>query len=79
LSFGLGIGCSAGWYGYTGGLPGYNTANYYYPAGDITVIAWVTLQSDKPFPGAANAIFRAIARIMTPRNAPFVKKRGGTS
>jgi D-alanyl-D-alanine carboxypeptidase len=28
LAFGLGIGCSAGWYGYTGGLPGYNTAGY---------------------------------------------------
>src|ERR1700685_4562988 len=64
LSFGLGIGCSAGWYGYTGGLPGYNTAGYYFPAGDVTIIAWVTLQAEKPFPGVANAIFRDIARIM---------------
>jgi D-alanyl-D-alanine carboxypeptidase len=72
LAFGLGIGCSAGWYGYTGGLPGYNTAGYYFPAGDITVIAWVTLQAEKPFPGVANAIFRDIARIMTPKNVPFV-------
>ena len=29
LAFGLGVGCSAGWYGYTGGLPGYNTGGYY--------------------------------------------------
>ncbi len=71
LGFGLGIGCSAGWYGYTGGLPGYNTANYYYPERDITVVAWVPLQADKPEPGVANAIFRDIARIMTPDHVPF--------
>ena len=29
LAFGLALGCSAGWYGYTGGLPGYNTAFYF--------------------------------------------------
>lgn len=73
LSFGLGIGCSAGWYGYTGGLPGYNTANYYFPARGLTVVTWVTQQRDTPFPGVANAIFRDIARIMTPSNVPFVK------
>jgi D-alanyl-D-alanine carboxypeptidase len=71
LGFGLGIGCSAGWYGYTGGLPGYNTANYYFPEQDITIVAWVTLQADKPPPGVANAIFRDIARIMTPEHVPF--------
>ena len=32
LAFGLAFGESAGWYGYTGGLPGYNTADYYFPA-----------------------------------------------
>lgn len=73
LSFGLGIGCSAGWYGYTGGLPGYNTANYYFPAAGITVVAWVPVQRDDPSPGVANAIFRDIARIVTPANVPFVK------
>jgi len=71
LAFGLGIGCSAGWYGYTGGLPGYNTANYYFPDQDITVVAWVPLQADKPEPGVANAVFRDIARIMTPGHVPF--------
>jgi len=73
LAFGLGIGCSAGWYGYTGGLPGYNTAGYYFPAQGITIIAWVTLQRDKPSPGVANAIFRDLAKIMTPNNVPFAK------
>ena len=71
LGFGLGIGCSAGWYGYTGGLPGYNTANYYFPERGITVVAWVPLQADNPSPGVANAIFRDIARIMTPKHVPF--------
>ena len=38
-SFGLGITCSEGWYGYTGALPGYNTADYYSPETGITIVA----------------------------------------
>jgi D-alanyl-D-alanine carboxypeptidase len=76
LSFGLGIGCSAGWYGYTGGLPGYNTAGYYFPKSGVTIIAWVDVQSDKPVPGVASSIFRDIAEIMTPENVPFVMNGG---
>jgi D-alanyl-D-alanine carboxypeptidase len=72
VGFGLGIVCSAGWYGYTGGLPGYNTAAYYFPADKITVIAWVTIQADTPAPGVANAILAGVAAIMTPENKPFV-------
>jgi D-alanyl-D-alanine carboxypeptidase len=71
LAFGLGLGCSVGWYGYTGGLPGYNTANYYFPKTGLTIVAWVPLQANKPFPGVANSIFRDIAKIMTPDNVPF--------
>jgi D-alanyl-D-alanine carboxypeptidase len=71
LSFGLGIGCSNGWYGYTGGLPGYNTAAYYLPAKDVTLIAFVTAQREKPEPGVANAIFRDITQILTPHNVAF--------
>lgn len=74
LAFGLGLGCSAGWYGYTGGLPGYNTGEYYFPAQDITIAVWVTVQADSPAPGVANAIFRDIATIMTPGNIPFMLK-----
>ncbi len=73
LAFGLGIGCSAGWYGYTGGITGYNTAAYYMPATGATVIAFVNSQREQPFPGVPNAIFRDIARIITPNNVPFVK------
>jgi D-alanyl-D-alanine carboxypeptidase len=71
LAFGLALGCSEGWYGYTGGLPGYNTANYYFPAGNATIVAWVNVQANKPAPGVANAIFRDVARALTPQNAPF--------
>jgi D-alanyl-D-alanine carboxypeptidase len=71
-AFGLGINCSAGWYGYTGALPGYNTADYYFPATDTTIVAWITYQAEKPPEGVASVIFRDIARIMTPANVPFV-------
>jgi len=73
LAFGLGIGCSAGWYGYTGGITGYNTAAYYMPATGATIVAFVNSQREKPFPGVANAIFRDIAKIITPNNVPFLK------
>jgi D-alanyl-D-alanine carboxypeptidase len=72
LAFGLGVGCSAGWYGYTGVVPGYSTADYENPAAGVTVFAWVTEQADEPPPGVANAIFRAIARIVTPDHVPFL-------
>ncbi|HTU82849.1 MAG TPA: serine hydrolase domain-containing protein [Candidatus Acidoferrales bacterium] len=73
LSFGLGIGCSAGWYGYTGGITGYNTGAYYMPATGATIVAFVSSQQEQPFPGVANAIVRDIARIVTPGNVPFLK------
>jgi D-alanyl-D-alanine carboxypeptidase len=73
LAFGLGIGCSAGWYGYTGGITGYNTGAYYIPAAGATIIVFVNSQREKPFPGVANAIFRDIAKIITPENVPFLK------
>jgi len=71
LDFGLGIGCSGGWYGYTGGLPGYHTAAYYLPSKDITLITFVNAQREQPFPGVANFIVRDITRIITPNNVNF--------
>jgi D-alanyl-D-alanine carboxypeptidase len=73
LAFGLGVGCSAGWYGYTGGITGYNTGAYYLPAKDSTIVVLVNSQREQPFPGVANAIVRDIARIVSPDNVPFVK------
>jgi D-alanyl-D-alanine carboxypeptidase len=72
LAFGLGIGCSAGWYGYTGGITGYNTAAYYLPIKDATIIAFVNSQREpKGKPDVPNAIVRDIARIVFPENVPF--------
>ncbi|MBV9332696.1 MAG: beta-lactamase family protein [Candidatus Eremiobacteraeota bacterium] len=75
-AFGLALGCSNGWYGYTGGLPGYNTANFFFPKDGVFIVAWVDVQADKPAPGVANAMFRDIARVMTPENVPLSKGGG---
>jgi len=71
-AFGLGINCSAGWYGYTGALPGYNTADYYNPATGTTIVAWINYQAEQPIEGVASVMVRDIARIITPANVPFV-------
>jgi D-alanyl-D-alanine carboxypeptidase len=71
-SFGLGITCSEGWYGYTGALPGYNTADYYSPATGVTIVAWITYQAPEPVEGVASVMVRDIARIITPAHVPFV-------
>jgi D-alanyl-D-alanine carboxypeptidase len=71
LFFGLGIGCSGGWYGYTGGIPGYNTGAYYLPSKDATIIAFVNSQQEKPAPGVANSIVRDFTQILFPDNVVF--------
>jgi CubicO group peptidase (beta-lactamase class C family) len=78
-SFGLGIACSVGWYGYTGGLPGYNTADYYSPETGTTIVAWINYQAKEPVEGVATVMVRDIARILTPDHVPFVyKETSGT-
>jgi D-alanyl-D-alanine carboxypeptidase len=71
LYFGLGVGCSGGWFGYTGGIPGYNTGAYYLPAKDATIIAFVNSQQEKPGPGVANSIVRDFTQILFPENVVF--------
>lgn len=71
-SFGLGLTCSAGWYGYTGALPGYNTADYYSPSTGVTIVAWIDYQAPRPIEGVASVMVRDIARIVTPNHVPFV-------
>jgi len=72
LSFGLGIGCAAGWYGYTGGIEGYNTCAYYLPGKDATIIAFVNSHpASKGKPHVAAAIVRDIAKIVFPENVPY--------
>lgn len=77
LGYGLGIGCSGGWYGYTGGLPGYNAAAYHLPSTGATLIVFVNAQRHQSKPGAhvtidtANVIARDITRLVTPGNILF--------
>jgi D-alanyl-D-alanine carboxypeptidase len=77
LGFGLGLACAGDdWYGYTGGLPGYNSAEYYSTKTGMTVLVWVDVQNGTPAPGVANAIFRALAGIFEPGSNPFNTKSG---
>lgn len=69
--YGLGVGSTAGWFGHTGAVPGYNTAAYYFPAQKITIIVLVNSGTLGPSPGVTNAIVQDIATIMTPQNVPF--------
>jgi D-alanyl-D-alanine carboxypeptidase len=69
--YGLGVGCTAGWFGHTGAVPGYNTAAYYFPAQKITIIILVNSGTLGLSPGVANAIVQDIAAIMTPQRVPF--------
>ena len=71
MGFGLGIGCTGGWYGYTGGIEGYNTAAYYLPEEDATIIAFVNSQREEPSPGVANSIVRDITKILFPQHVAF--------
>lgn len=71
MKFGLGVGCTGGWYGYTGGIPGYNTAAYYLPSADATIIVFVNSQVEEPGPGVANSIVHDITEILFPENIAF--------
>ncbi|HEY1977630.1 MAG TPA: serine hydrolase domain-containing protein [Candidatus Baltobacteraceae bacterium] len=67
--YGLGIGFDHGWLGHTGELPGYNTAAFYLPAQDATMV--IEVNSDIPGPNdkdPAPALFRALTTIVTPNN-----------
>jgi len=68
VGFGLGIVCSNGWYGYTGGIEGYNTSAYYLPEKDATIIVFVNAKMDKPKPGLANRIVGDITKLITPEH-----------
>ena len=71
-SYGLGMTCSAGWYGYTGALPGYNTADYYSPSTGLTIVAFTNYKAEQPVEGVASVMVRDIASIVTPNHVPFV-------
>jgi len=76
--YGLGIGYYNGWIGHTGSLPGYNTGAYYLPSKKAVLV--IQTNTDIPriiTPGPprvqeepVNAVFREIAKIVTPDNIP---------
>jgi D-alanyl-D-alanine carboxypeptidase len=66
--FGLGIVCSNGWYGYTGGIEGYNTSAYYLREKDATIIVFVNAKIEEPKPGLANRIVGDISKLITPEH-----------
>ena len=69
--YGLGIGFDHGWLGHTGELPGYNTAAFYLPAQDATIVIEVNTDiPSKDGKDPAPALFRALAAIVTPGNVP---------
>ncbi|MGH7189796.1 MAG: hypothetical protein ACREF0_11540, partial [Acetobacteraceae bacterium] len=71
-SFGLGIGCSAGWFGYTGGITGYNTAAYYLPAKGATIVVLVNSQRQPEGKwDVASEIVHNIAKVLYPGHVPF--------
>ena len=53
--------------GYTGGLPGYNTAAYYLPEKDATIIVF-TMDGDER--DAANKILLGLMNVTTPELMP---------
>ncbi|MFH1836846.1 MAG: alpha/beta fold hydrolase [Candidatus Omnitrophota bacterium] len=67
LKFGLGIGNTNGWIGYTGGTRGYNTAAYYLPEADATIIVFVnSTDYSKNDVSIANKIVHDITKILFP-------------
>lgn len=67
LGFGLGIGNTNGWLGYTGGTRGYNTAAYYLPSEDATIIVFVnTSDYEEDRVSIANKIMHDITQILFP-------------
>ncbi len=71
VSYGLGVFCTAGWFGHAGLVPGYNTAAFYLPTRKITVIVLVNTEIARAATDPAIAIFQDVAGIMTPQNIPF--------
>ena len=64
-TYGLGFGIANGWIGHTGELPGYNTAAYYNPTNQTTIVVMVNsdiaaANGDNPAP----TIFKSLAKIV---------------
>jgi D-alanyl-D-alanine carboxypeptidase len=72
LSFGFGIGCSNGWYGLSGAIAGYETAAWYYPPRDLTIVVMVNAKShDQKSLGIADRMLRDVGHAIAAPAVPF--------
>jgi len=69
-TFGFGIVNMSGWLGYTGGLPGYNTAAYYLPEKDATIIVFAMGGKED---NVANIMLIDLMNITTPEKLEGVQ------
>ena len=70
-SYDFAIGTDHGWLAHDGALPGYNSQVAYFPKRDISIV--VLTNADLAGSGGtpAPAIFRALAKVVTPGNLPM--------
>jgi D-alanyl-D-alanine carboxypeptidase len=66
--YGLGIGYDHGWLGHTGELFGYNTAAFYMPERDATIVIAVNSDISANGKNPAPALMHEITKIVTPGN-----------
>ena len=68
--YGMGVGNDNGWIGHGGSLPGYTSTVFYLPSKRATIVVLTNtdIPVDKELP--APAVFRALATIIAPDNAP---------
>jgi len=69
-TYALGIQNLHGWLGHNGSIPGYNSEAYYLPSQDATLVILTNSDITVKDMGAGDALFAALARIVTPGNAP---------
>lgn len=69
-SYDFAIGTDHGWLAHDGALPGYNSQIAYFPKRDVTVVVLTNADLAGADGTAAPAIFRALAKVLTPGNLP---------
>ncbi len=69
-SYDFAIGTDHGWLAHDGALPGYNSQIAYFPKRDISIVVLTNADIAGSAGTAAPAIFRALAKVVTPGNLP---------
>lgn len=68
LRYGIGVAKLGNFIGHDGAIPGYNSAMFYLPSEDITIIVLLNNFADT---NVATLLFMEIAKILTPAEAPW--------